>query len=161
MTSGGVARVFKLRNITDALSIRCSSGKPNKQQTVALGTAFVIGRRPVRSTWTPAADLTSPRYLDRYFTLSISTLARESAFARLHSSDANILFADGKVQFISENVDLANIWNLLVSPNEQELVGKFQAAMMLYGCECLLLRLNNRTDSTQLYQTKQTLNAST
>ena len=92
---------------------------------MALSTAFVIGRRPVRSTQTPAADLASPRYLDRYFTLSISTLGSESAFACLHRGDANILFADGKVQFISENVDLANIWNLLVSPNKQELVGEF------------------------------------
>jgi prepilin-type N-terminal cleavage/methylation domain-containing protein/prepilin-type processing-associated H-X9-DG protein len=50
---------------------------------------------------------------------------RECAFGSYHVGGANILLADGSVTFVSENVDLVNIWQPLGSKGGGEVIGDF------------------------------------
>lgn len=50
---------------------------------------------------------------------------REIAFGSYHVGGANIAFGDGRVQFISENVDVQNVLRGLGSRNGGEVVGEY------------------------------------
>lgn len=50
---------------------------------------------------------------------------REIAFGSFHTGGANILFGDGTVKFVSENIDLVDVWRALGSRNGGEVVSDF------------------------------------
>lgn len=54
-----------------------------------------------------------------------SQTARESGFGSFHEGGAMILMADGTVRFVSENIDLQDVWRALGSRQGQEVVGEF------------------------------------
>lgn len=50
---------------------------------------------------------------------------RECAFGSFHTGGANILLGDGRIRFVSENVDLVEVWRALGSRDGGEVVGDF------------------------------------
>ena len=54
-----------------------------------------------------------------------SQTARESGFGSFHEGGAMILMVDGTVRFVSENIELQDVWRALGSRQGQEVVGEF------------------------------------
>lgn len=50
---------------------------------------------------------------------------RECAFGSFHTGGANILLGDGRIRFVSENIDLVDVWRALGSRDGGEVVGEF------------------------------------
>lgn len=50
---------------------------------------------------------------------------RENAYSSYHTGGAHVLMGDGTVRFISENIDLVQVWQALGSRNGGEVVGNY------------------------------------
>jgi len=50
---------------------------------------------------------------------------RELSYSSYHTGGVNALLGDGSVRFVSENIDLVNIWQVLGSINGKETIGEF------------------------------------
>lgn len=55
----------------------------------------------------------------------VNNTERELSYSSYHTGGINALLGDGSVRFVSENIDLVNVWRALGSINGKETIGDF------------------------------------
>jgi prepilin-type processing-associated H-X9-DG protein len=55
----------------------------------------------------------------------VNTTERELSYSSYHTGGINALLGDGSVRFVSENIDLVNVWRALGSIHGNEVIGEF------------------------------------
>lgn len=124
-----VGRSFRLRDVTDGLSNTVLVGEAEYNLSSAEG-CNICDRYLFYHMNADSGDGSDFSEVLGSTFYSINPEAtnnseRECAFGSFHAGGANILFADGKVKFMSENVDLVGIWRPLGSRGGEELIGDF------------------------------------
>lgn len=127
--SGGPGRTFKFSDITDGLSNTVLVGEAEYLLSASKGCSICDRYLFYHMNADSGAGSDFSEVLGSTF-YSINPDAtnnaeRECAFGSFHTGGANILFADGKVKLMSDNVDLAGVWRPLGSRRGGELIGDF------------------------------------
>lgn len=128
-TNNPVGKVFRMRDVVDGTSNTVLGGEAEYNLSAADGCNICdrylfYHMNADSSNGSDFSEVLGSTYYSINAVGQNST-ARESAFGSFHEGGANIMFADGTVRFVSENVDLVSIWRPLGSRNGGEVIGQF------------------------------------
>jgi len=127
--NGGSGRAFKFADVTDGLSNTVLVGEAEYLLNASRGCDICDRYLFYHMNADSGAGSDFSEVLGSTFYAinpdATNNSERECSFGSFHTGGANILFADGKVRFMSENVDLVGVWRPLGSRAGDELIGDF------------------------------------
>lgn len=127
--SDGSGRVSRIRDITDGTSNTVLIGEAEYRLNAAQGCNICDRYLFYHMNADSGGGSDFSEALGSTFhainNQGVNNTAREISFGSYHVGGANILFADGSVKFVSENIDVVNIWRGLGSRAGGEVIGEY------------------------------------
>jgi len=128
-TSTPDGNVFRMRDITDGTSNTVMVGEAeyrlDANQGCNICDRFLFYHMNFDSGDGSDYSETMGSTYFRINNLGVNNTAREISYGSFHTGGANILMADGTVRFVSENINLEDIWRALGSRDGGEVIGEF------------------------------------
>lgn len=130
-SSSSKGRIFKMRDVIDGLTSTVLVGEAiysiDEDQGCTICDRFLFYHPNYDSGSGSdfSESLGSTYYKINPKDAAHNSTEREIAFSSYHSGGANVVLADGSVKFVSETVDLVNVWRALGSRNGGEVVSDY------------------------------------
>jgi prepilin-type N-terminal cleavage/methylation domain-containing protein len=129
MTTAPVGRTFKFRDAIDGLSNTVLIGEAEYNLSSTRGCNICDRYLFYHMNFDSGnggdfSEVLGSTYY-RINTKAKNNSERECAFGGIHTGGTHILFGDGKVKFMSESIDLVNVWRPLGSRAGGEVPGSF------------------------------------